>query len=243
MSIKTTKVKTMVLISLITLAYILFVVFQFSGKAVVAESFSSIIFPLIAVLYYQSVTPKTLFFCLFLISYSLSELIFFVVDYVPYLYFYFTGNILSLLSYAFLIVEVCKLLCAMHVLKNFKIHIVVLIGLNTYIAFILQEAIGPYLDLTLECLVEITYNVVMLLLLSVALLGYIYKDDKKSLFFFFGALCIVFGEVINVAYLYVSHQNLFNFLSVSLFVLAFYFLYQQAKLKPIETKDDDISKM
>ncbi|WOD43655.1 hypothetical protein [Hwangdonia lutea] len=161
----------------------------------------------------------------------MSELLFFTIDYIPYQYFYFTGNILSMLSYVFLLVEVCKSICAFHVLKNYKIHIVVLTILNIYIAYVLQETISPYIEFTNEYLLEIVYNIVMLLLLSVSLINYIYKDDKKSLFFFFGALCIVFSEVINVAYLYVIHQNAFNFVSVSLFVLAFYFLYQQSNLK------------
>lgn len=227
--------KSKVLVVLIVLAYIFFTVFQFSGNDVVAESFSSIIFPLIAVLYCITVKPKTLFFYLFLICYSLSELVFFLIDYIPYIYIYFTGNILSMLSYGFLLFEVCKSVCAIHILKNFKIHIVVLTGLNIYIAYILQEAISPFLEMTIEYLLEICYNVIMLLLLSVSLLNYLYKDDKKSLLFFFGALCIVFSEVINVAYLYVDHQNTFNFISVSLFLLAFYFLFQQSRLAHIET--------
>ncbi len=234
MTIKAVKFKSNILIGLIMLAYILFVVFQFSGNEVVAESFSSIVFPLIAVLYFVSVYPTTLFFSLFLVFYSLSELIVFIIDYIPYFYFYLSGNILSMLSYAFLLIEVCKSVCTLHVLKNFKIHIVVLTILNIYIAYVLQETISPYIEFTTQYLIEISYDVVMLLLLSVALLNYIYKDDKKSLFFFFGALCIVFSEVINVAYMYVIHQNIFNFLSVSLFVLAFYFLYQQSNLKHVK---------
>ena len=233
--------KSKVLISLIVLSYVLFVVFQFGGTETIASSFSSIIFPLIAVLYCITVRPKTLYFCLFLISYSLSELLFFTIDYIPYLYFYYIGNTLSMLSYTFLLLEVCRYVCAKHVLKNFKIHIIVLTGLNFYIAYILQEAINPYLEMTLEYMVEITYNIIMLLLLSVSLLNYLYKDDNKSLFFFLGALCIVFSEVINVAYLYVSHQDLLNFMSVSLFILAFYFLYKQSKLELKEVEEVEMS--
>lgn len=232
--------KSKVLIGLIALSYILFVVFQFRGNEVLASSFSSVIFPLIAVLYCVTVKPKTLYFCLFLISYSISELLFFAIDYIPYVYIYYVGNILSMLSYAFLLLEVCRHVCIKHVLKNFKIHIIVLTGLNVYIAYILQEAIDPHLEMTFEYLLEVTYNVVMLLLLSVSLLNFLYKDDKKSLIFFLGALCIVFSEVINVAYLYVSHENLLNFLSVSLFLLAFYFLFQQSKLGLVKIEDIEV---
>lgn len=232
--------KSKVLIGLIVLVYILFVVFQFKGNEVVASSLSSVIFPLIAVLYCVTVKPKTLYFCLFLISYSLSELIFFITDFIPYAYIYYIGNILSMLAYVFLLFEVCRHVCIKHIIKNFKIHIVVLTGLNVYIAYILQEAINPFLEVTVEYLLEVTYNVVMLLLLSVSLLNYLYKDDKKSLFFFLGALCIVFSEVINVAYLYVSHEDLLNFMSITLFLLAFYFLYQQSKLELVKVEDIEV---
>jgi len=233
--------KSKVLIGFIVLAYTLFVIFQFGGDELMASSFSSVIFPLIALLYFVSVKPKTLFFSLFLLCYSLSELAFFIIDLIPYLYFYYIGNILSMLSYTFLLLEVCKSVCGFYVLKNFKFHIIVLTGLNIYIAYILQEAINPYLELTTEYLIEITYNIVMLLLLSISLLNYFYKDDKKSLFFFFGALSIVFSEVINVAYLYVAHHNLLNFVSVTLFLLAFYFLFLQSKLENVKVEETEIS--
>lgn len=223
--------KSKILLGLIVLAYILFVVFQFSGNEFVASSFSSFIFPLIALFYFTTIKNRTLLFSLFLISYSLSELMFFSIGYIPYMYFYYVGNILSMLSYAFLLLEVCKSVCAFNILKNFKIHVVVLIGLSVYIAYVLQQAINPHLEMTADYLIEITYNITMLLLLSLSLLNYLNKDDRKSLLFFFGALFIVFSEVINVAYLYVAHQNLFNFISVSLFVLAFYFLYQQSRVE------------
>ncbi|MCF7568176.1 hypothetical protein L3X37_07345 [Sabulilitoribacter arenilitoris] len=232
--------KSKVLIGLIVLSYILFVVFQFKGDEVVASSFSSAVFPLIALFYWVTIKSKNLCFCLFLISYSLSELLFYAIDFIPYIYFYYIGNTLIMLSYAFLLFEVCRYVCIKDVLKNFKIHIIVLTGLNIYMAYILQEAINPYIEMTFEYLLEITYNIVMLLLLSISLLNYLYKDDKKSLFFFFGALCIVFSEVINVAYLYVSHQSLLNFMSVSLFLIASYFLYKHSKIELFKIEDIEV---
>lgn len=229
--------KSKILVGFIILAYVLFIVFQFSGNTYMASRFSAFIFPLIALLYFITVKPKTLFFSLFLICYALSELAIFIIDYIPYDYFYYLGNFLSMFSYAFLLVEVCKSVCGIHILKHFKIHVIVLTGLNIYIAYILQEIVNPYVEMTNEYFVEITYNIVMLLLLSVSLLNYFYKDDKKSLFLFFGALCVVFSEVINVAYLYVQQQKLLNFMSVSLFLLAFYFFYQQSKLENEKIKE------
>ena len=84
--------------------------------------------------------------------------------------------------------------------------------------------------MTNEYFVEIIYNISMLLLLSASLLNYFYKDNKKSLFMFLGSLSIVFSEVIGVAYMYVAEQNLLNFISTTLTILAFYFFCKQTKL-------------
>lgn len=222
--------KSKVLVILIVLAYIVFVVSQFRGDEFMASSFGAVIYPIIAILYFVAIKKKTLFFSLFLVFYSLSELILFIIDFMPYIYYYYIGNSLVVISYIFLLIEICQSVCVVHVFKNFKIHLVVLTGLNIYIAYILQEVVNPYLEFTNEYILEMSYNIVMLLLLSLSLLNYLYKDNKKTLFLFIGTLCIVFSEVINIAYLYVSQINLLTVLSTSLFLLAFFFLYNQSKL-------------
>ncbi len=160
---------------------------------------------------------------------------------IPYSLYYYAGNSLCIFAYAFLLIEICKSVFILHVLKNFKLHIVVLGALSFYIAYILQKIVNPYLEITYEYLIEVSYNIIMLLLLSVSLLNYFYKENRKALFLFFGALCIVFCEVINVAYLYVSDINLLNFLSETFLVAAFYFFYQQSKLD--NKKKDSVEEM
>lgn len=223
--------KSKVLIGFVSLFYILFVVFQFSGYDVMAFYFRALILPLIGLTYFLYVKDKTLLFSLFLIFYSISDLMALFVGYIPYNVDYYIGNLLYILAYCMLFLEICKSVSVLHIIRNFKIHVVVLTALNIYIVYVLQVIVDPYVAMTNEYFVELSYNIVMLVLLSASLLNYFYKDNKKSLYLFIGALCIVFSEVISVAYLYIAQKSLLNFLSTTLAVLAFYFFYQQSKLE------------
>jgi hypothetical protein len=222
--------KSKILAGGVLLVYLAFTVSQFSDHHYLATIFDALILPLITIIYLQSENKKKLLFVIFLFAYSISDLMVFVVDYIPYKYYYYIGNGLYIVAYVVLLVKILKTLSFFHVIKNYKLHLVVLIALNIYIAYVLQVIVNPYVSMTNEYFVEIVYNIVMLLLLSASLLSYFYRDDKKSLYMFLGSLSIVFSEVIGVAYMYVAEQNLLNFLSTTLTVLAFYFFCKQSKL-------------
>jgi hypothetical protein len=150
--------------------------------------------------------------------------------------YYLLGNSLYMLAYIMLIIEICKSLNFSELIKNLKIHLIVLIGLSVYIVYVLQVIVHSYLELNYQYFVELIYNIVMLLLLSSSLLNYFYRDNRKSLYMFVGSLLMVFSEVMSFAYLYVTHHYALNLIVVSLALLAFYFFYQQSKLtndKPI----------
>ena len=85
-------------------------------------------------------------------------------------------------------------------------HLIVLLVLNVYVIYVLLKIETPHL-VSYENVVEFIYNVITLLLLSVSLLNYFYKDNKKSLILFFGSLCIVFSEVIQIAYFYITDKG------------------------------------
>ncbi len=94
----------------------------------------------------------------------------------------------------------------------------------------LHVIVDPRLGNTNEFYVEIVYNVVMLLVLSLTLVNYFYRDNIKSLYLFLGSMCIVFSEVIWVAYIYISASTFLNIISTTLYMLSFYFFYIQSKL-------------
>lgn len=229
--------KSKVLIGFVFLMYILFTIYEFNGNDVVAYNFDCLMVPLIALIYVIFAKGKNIFFLLFILCYSTSDLMGMTIANMPSSEVvnlsdidYYVGNSLFILAYVFLVVKISKSLSLLYVLRNFKIHLVVLTILNVYLVYVLQVILSPNMEMLNQYYLEMIYNIVMLLLLSVALLNYFHKDNKKSLYLFIGALCIVFSEVMQVAYFYIAERSLLNFISTTLTLVAFYFFYQQSKL-------------
>ncbi|WP_242119305.1 hypothetical protein [Aestuariivivens sediminicola] len=229
--------KSKVLMSFVPIIYISFIVCLLFNKADLALKISALLSPAITVLYFSFVKKRTIPVSLFLIFFSTSDIMVLFADYISYELNYFIGNALYVCAYFSLIFEICKSTCIAHILQNLKVHVFVLTALNIYIVYVLQVIVTPHLSpLSGEYIMELIYNVVMLVLLSLSLLNFFHRDDKKSLFLFIGSLCIVFAEVLGVAYLYVTNEGLLNFISTTLFLLAFYILFWQSKVRAEEPR-------
>ncbi|GAA4971264.1 hypothetical protein GCM10023315_21680 [Algibacter aquimarinus] len=111
-------------------------------------------------------------------------------------------------------------------------------ALNVYLIYVLQLIVKPNLDVELDYYFELVYNIVTLLLLSMALLNYFYRDNQKSLFLFLGTLCLVFSEVIDIAFIYISQKSILSFLATTLSLVAFYFLFKQSKFINTPRQED-----
>lgn len=234
-----------ILVSIILIVYGLFVICGFSGYEDVAFTCDSIIIPLVAISYFIFIKKKTLFFSLFLITYAFSELLGLAVGYLANnedfkflvdLDFYI-GNALYILSYFFLLIELIRKIDISDIIKNYKIHVIVLMGLNVWLVYVLQLIVVSKTNTSNDYYLELIYNIVMLSLLSVALLSYFCRDNQKSLYLFLGALCIVFSEVIDVAYIYITQRALLNFLSTTLSLGAFYFFYMQTDFSDVKEEE------
>ena len=235
--------KSNILIGFIIMLCLAFAVFEFRQMYLLSEKFKALIVPLFTLLYFVTVKRRSFYFSAFLILFSISELIVFselffdfdvMTDNELLKYddvYYTTGNILYIAAYIFLLIDVLKTLDLKKVLKNYRIHLVVLSALNIYIIYVLLTIVNPYVEGSYLFVIELLYNIVMLLLLTSCLISYFYNDNKKSLLLFFGAICIVFSEVIQVAYFYISDKDLLNLLQTLLFVLAFSFFYFQSKIR------------
>jgi hypothetical protein len=143
---------------------------------------------------------------------------------------YYVGNSLYMVAYMFLIIEVVKTLNPVTILKKYKVHVLVLIALKVYLIYVLHSIINPRLILKNDYYLELIYNIIVLSLLSLALLNFLNKDNKKSFYLFLGALLIVFSEIIDIAYIYIAQRCMLNFLGTTLALGAFYFFYEQSRL-------------
>lgn len=223
--------KSNIFVALTTIAYLLYVFFQFMGNDIAATYSSSLIFPLVSLIYFIYAKRKNIHFSLFLIFFSVSELLDLIEDHMSYEVFYYLGNTLYILAFLCLFIKVVKLIPFKGLFKNFKLHLIVLALLNIYIMYVLKRIIvDPYVVTPGEYIIEHGYNLVLLLLLSASLINYLYNENKKSLYIFLGSLCLVFSEVLYVAYSYISEMDGLGFMSNTLSLVAIYFYFQQSKL-------------
>lgn len=231
-----------ILVGCVVLLYVFFAFFEVLGEYNLAYHLDSLIIPLITVIYLLFVKNKSILFMLFLLLYSISDLLGIAVrdvlvnnsayddDHIVFEYDYYIGSTLYILAYLFLFFKIASSLSFIHVIKHYKIHLLVLSILNVYLVYVLQVIVEPNIYYEYEYAVELVYNIVMLSVLSAALLNYFYRDNKKSFYLFIGSLCLVFSEVIDIAFIYLSERSLLNILGTSLALGAFYFFYQQSKL-------------
>lgn len=232
--------RTKILVGFIILLCVLFAVFEFGEILWLSEVFRGLIVPSITVLYITNYKPKICCFALFLILFSLAELISissllpFVVNEVPYLLIYYACNGLYVMAYSFLVYNIIRNLNIRVIARNFYIHLFVLGILNSYLLYVLFKIMSPFIVDMGEIFIEFAYNIVILLVLSVSLINFLYKDTQKSLLMFLGSLCIVFSEVIQIAYLYIASKILLDILYTVLLVAAFYLFYKQAILNEEE---------
>lgn len=237
--------KSKVLVSFVLIFYVLFVIFEFSGKYDLSFYFDSLLIPLITLIYMLFVKRKNRYFSLFLLFYTIGDLLGLVIEFLPIKkdfllleYEYLITNSMFIIAYIFLLIKIVKSVCFFHIIKNFKIHLLVLTVLNAYLIYVLQVIVKPNISMTIDYYLEFVYNVVTLLLLSAALLNYFYKDNQKSFYLFLGVLCIVFSEVIDIAFIYIAQRSILSFLATTLSLGAFYFLFQQSKLISKSRKEE-----
>lgn len=234
----------------LVLAFIGFKVFQLDH---LAEYLRPFILPLLTIYYYAKHKDKHSYFFYFLLFFSLSELLsvpFFFIDYTKFTSdaVYFTGNMLCVTAYMFLIFEVCKSINILKLFKRFTLLIIVLLLLDAYTVILVSDVAGngDYIMSIYEYSMEFIYNSVIMLLLTVALLNYLYRDSNKAMTLLVGSLCIVFSEVIQVAYFYVTEITFLGILYSVLLVVAFMFFYMQTNMEYAEDgllKEDSVKKL
>lgn len=234
--------KSIIWVGLVLVLYVSFIICEIGNEFNLAFLLNSLIVPVIAIAYFLFSKNKNIYFSLFLILYSVSEILGVTIHYILYYnlpyneslifyeYDYYIGSSLYVLGYMFLLLKITKTISFRHTLKNFKIHLIVLTALNIYLIYVLQFIVKSDLNYKFQYSMELVYNIIMLMLLSAALLSYFYRDNKKSLYLFIGALFIVFSEVIDIAYNYIDQRAFLSIIGTSLTLCAFYFFYQQTKL-------------
>lgn len=233
-----------ILIAVLIALSVVFMGFQIYELEVEAAGIRALMLILLTALYYIRVKNRRLFFFLFLITFAIAEILNFIGWLVPIVpiddldYMYFIGNSLYILSYSFLIVRILSSMNLLEVVRKLPFHLLILIVLDVFCVIVVTNTAMDRLNYY-EYLVELVYNSVIMILLTVALINYILKNDKKAINLLIGSIFIFFSEIIQLAYFYVSNINLLNVFCSLFLVLAFVFFYLQSRLS-YEPQEDSL---
>ncbi|MBT8253325.1 MAG: hypothetical protein KJN68_05085, partial [Bacteroidia bacterium] len=161
-------------------------------------------------------------------------------------------NTLYITSYIFLTIEVLRQMRLKKIFKKFFVHLAILLILDVYCAILVTDVAvkSGMLESTADYILEFTYNVVIMGLLTITLINYLHRDTKKAMNLLIGALCIVFSEVIQVAYYYVTEITILSIAYNILLILAFFFFFIQIGMaaeaedreEPQSQKDEELQK-
>ena len=221
------------LVAILTALSIVFLWFVYIDKAFYSSGIRAAVMVMFVVFYLNQVKLKNKYFFLFLILFASAQ----TLDFLRYfftvesdIYFYYTGNGLNILAYSFLILKVLKSMNIKDVIIKLPAHFVILVILDIFCVTIVTETARTELSIYQYSL-EFLYNAVIMTLLTFAVINYIYKVDKKAMNLLIASIFIVFSEMIQLAYFYVSEDNRLLNIFCSLFlILAFLFLFLQAGL-------------
>ena len=219
-----------------------FLALQFKGLEIEAAGVRALAIALLAFLYIINVKNKHPFFSLFLVFFVISE----ILNYVSWIiifdfnqeidYFYYLGNGLYIVAYLFLTARILVSLNVKKAFLKFPVQIVLLVILGLFFVYFVSDTTRKELTYN-EYYLELLYNAVIMILMAMALINYMYRDDKKSMNLLIGTICIMFSEVIQLAYFYIADINLLNVLCSMFLVFAFLFFYLQSRLEHGEIID------
>ena len=217
---------------MLVVVYIAFTCCLLIGELYFSYNFITLFIPMLTLSYLTNKQiKKPLFFTLFLIIYSISDLIFFLIDILGGSVYYYGGNIGYSLAHLLMIIYIAKNLNFKHVLRYYKFSIIVLTALNVYIARKLLDIVLPESGPGPDPYMEFSYSMIMLMMLSFALINYFYNESRKAFYILVGTLCILFAEVLNIAYYYIAEEPLFIFITCTVGLTGFLFLHAQVKLR------------
>lgn len=239
--------RTKLLLGLIIVLTISFLGFQIFGLLEIATVVRSLILPLVTVYYCLTKRIKKPYFFYFLLLYSISEFMGIFTHFATQSVLldnilFYGGNTLYIAAYTCLSISILKSMNLRKILNRFPVHIVILLVLDIYSVVLVSDVAvkSDYLYGAVDYTIEIIYNIAIMSLLTIALINYISRDSKKAMNLLVGSLCIVFSEVMQVAYFYVTEQNILSIVYSVLLVLAFCFFYLQSGMSYMKAKKYEV---
>ena len=205
--------------------------FEMEGAAV-----SALMLVLLTIIYCRWTERRSRLFFWFLVTFTVAHVFSYTSWYGPVIeqgdidYYYYGANILYIIAYIFLIAKIAVELKLKQVFKELMIPIIILFLLDVFCVVLVTDTTKGALSIY-QYTLEFIYNAVVMALLSVALIDYMYRNDNKSMLFLLASICIVFSEIIQLAYYYVLDDRSLGFIYSFFLVVAFLFFYLQSQLQ------------
>jgi len=229
--------KSKLILGIVIMLTVTYLGLQIFEQETAASFVRPAIIPLLTLAYIFKFKDISSYFFLFLFSYSLSEILG-TLGYFAYEnelidnFQYYTGNLLYLFAYICLILEVYKHLNIRKLIKQFPLHILILLVLDIYCVVLVSKIsiTSGYMVENIEFIIEILYNSSIMLLLTITLVNYLSNDSNKSMSLLIGSLCILFSEVLQVAFYYVKYIHIIEVVSNIMLIIAFVLFYTQSSM-------------
>lgn len=223
--------------TILVLLGVCFLGLQSRGMEMHAFGVKALAMVMLIILYFVKVDKRHPLFVLFLVTFTASEIFnYFTYGMLAenganYDIYYLTGNGLYILAYLFLIGRILTIINLKKAILKMPIQFLLLFGLGVFVVYMVTDITRPQIDPGYMFAVELIYNSVIMFLVCLSLMNYMYNDTKKSMNLLIGSICIVFSEVIQIAYYYITDLDItLNILHSVFLVSAFVFFYFQSKL-------------
>lgn len=215
----------------------IFIVLQVLAFELEGAAVSAVMLVILTFIYCKWTDKKSKLFFWFLVVFTIAH----VLSYSSWFFesieryeidlFYYAANILYIISYIFLILRITSELDFKKVFTELTIPLIILISLDVFCVVLVTDTTKGALDIS-QYILEFIYNAVIMALLSVALINYMYRNDNKSMLILIGSICIVFSEIIQLAYYYILEDDRsLGFIYSFFLVIAFLFFYLQSQVQ------------
>ncbi len=210
-----------------------------------------LIFPLLILYYFKNSAIRDKYLLCFIILFGFAELCsFFVANYetlnlaenkgIRHLITN-TGNTSFLLGYTSIILFIVSKLSFKQLFIRFPVQILILVAVGTYLFFELNSIVLYREGFTIPTMeyyvINLVYNLAIVVLLGLSLLNYFYHDSSLTLNLLIACTALILSEFIQIASIFMKTHaflaKVYIFLLATCYFTFFLFLKAKEEVKPI----------
>ena len=215
---------------------IIYLVLKTLGFQDISYIVRALLLPLVTLMCYQrSLHKKRSYFFMFLIVFSISEIINTTIYFIPDSNFQYYDTAAYIIALFCLIRELFSEIKWGDLFKRFYIYFVFLSIMSSIYLYYFSSVLS-YNMTPLEFYLILFKNALLTFIVCLTLINYCYVLNNKTLFLFIGMTGLLFSEVFKIVYVTITDAFLYNLVSSLLLIIAFYFLLKERKKEEVRFK-------